>query len=157
MALAGHSLGGLTAILGILEEPRFRAGILLDAAVPTSLLRETETPVLMLAAGRDEWSQDERRLWSSLRGPRLAVNLRGTEHLTLSDAVWLAMGAVKTGTVGPERTIEAVRDFIAEFLDANLLGKRPDVLLTGRPSVYPDATVTTQTESLHAKDSTTLK
>jgi hypothetical protein len=100
MALVGHSLGGLTAILGIEEEPRFRAGVLLDGAVPKSLLAGTKTPVLILAAGRDEWSEEERRLWSTLRGPRLAVNLQGTEHVTPSDAVWLAMGAVKTGTMG---------------------------------------------------------
>ena len=152
MALAGHSLGGLTAILGIEEEPRFRAGVLLDGAVPKSLLGGTETPVLILAAGRDEWNEEERRLWSTLRGARLAVNLQGTEHVTLSDAVWLAMGAVKTGTMGPGKTMAAIRDFVAAFLDTNLLGKPPDALLTRPSSVYRDATVTTQTRLLHAKN-----
>lgn len=151
LALAGHSLGGLTTIRGVEEDPRFRAGIVLDGAMPHSV-RETETPVLMLATGRDEWSEEERQLWNALHGPRLAVNLRGTEHLTGTDAVWLAAGTVKTGTMGPEKTMAAIRDFIAAFLDANLLGKAPDALLTGASTEYPDATVTTQTQLLHAKN-----
>jgi dienelactone hydrolase len=151
LALAGHSLGGLATILGVEGDPRFRAGIVLDGAMPHSM-RETETPMLMLATGRDEWSEEERQLWDALHGPRLAVNLRGTEHLTASDAVWLAAGAVKTGTMGPEKTMAAIRDFIAAFLDANLLGKPPDALLTGASREYPDATVTTQTQLLHAKN-----
>ncbi len=151
VALAGHSLGGLAAILGVEEEPRFRAGIVLDGAMPKSLVREIDTPMLILADGRDTWSDDERSLWSALRGPRLAVNLQGTEHVTPSDLVWLAMGAVKTGTMGPEKTIAAIRNYVASFLDANLLGKEPDALLTGSSTEYRDAVLTTRKELLRAK------
>jgi hypothetical protein len=38
----------------------------------------------------------------------VAVNLKGAEHVTPSDAVWLARYAVKTGSMGPEKTIAAV-------------------------------------------------
>jgi hypothetical protein len=60
--------------------------------------------------GREQWSDEECRLWSDLRGPRFSVNLRGAEHLTTSDAVWLAKGAIKTGTTGPEKTTAVMRD-----------------------------------------------
>ena len=86
-------------------------------------------------------------MWGKLRGPRFAVNLRGAEHLTPSDAVWLAKGAIKTGTMGPDKTIAAVRDYIAAFLDANLRD-RPNLLLTGPSSDYTDAIVTTQKQLL---------
>jgi pimeloyl-ACP methyl ester carboxylesterase len=89
VALAGHSMGGLSALLGIERDQRFRAGIIIDGDVPDALVSETQTPVLVLAAGREVWSDDESRLWANLRGPRLAVNLKGAEHLTPSDAVWL--------------------------------------------------------------------
>jgi hypothetical protein len=62
--------------------------------------------------------------------------------------VWIAKSAVKTGTMGPDKTVAAVRNYIAGFLDANLRGKRPDRLLAGPSSDYPDADVTTRTESL---------
>jgi dienelactone hydrolase len=147
VAVAGHSLGGLTALLGVEEEPRFRAGVSIDGVVPDSLFTATETAVLILAAGREQWGDDECRLWSELRGPRLAVNLKGSEHVTPSDAVWLAKGAIKTGTVGTEKTIASVRNYIAVFLDVNLRDKPLDPLLTGPSSDYPDADVTTQTQS----------
>jgi dienelactone hydrolase len=151
VALAGHSLGGLTTILGVEQDSRFRAGVVLDGVVPNSALHGTDTPMLLLAAGRDTWSPEEALLWSGLRGPRIAVNLHGAEHLTTSDAVWLAAGAIKTGTMGPDKTIAAIRNYVAAFLDAHLLGKPLDPLLIGPSADYPDAAVTTGKEPLRAK------
>jgi predicted dienelactone hydrolase len=152
VASAGHSLGGLTTILAVERDARFRAGIVIDGAMPNTPMSDTDTPMLLLAAGRDAWTEEERRLWNLLHGPRLAVNLRGAEHVTPSDLVWLAAGAVKTGTMGPEKTIAAVRNYVAAFLDANLLDRPPDVLLT-RPALdYPDAVVTLRNQQLRAKD-----
>lgn len=86
VALAGHSLGGLTTILGVERDVRFRAGIVIDGAVPQTPMNDTDTPMLLLAAGRDTWTEEEGLLWNSLHGPRLAVNLRGAEHVTPS--IW---------------------------------------------------------------------
>jgi len=77
--------------------------------------------------------------------------LRGAVHETPSDLVWMAEGAVKTGSMGAEKTIAAVRDYIAAFLDANLLDKPPDPLLSGPSSEYPDAEVITQDQLLPGK------
>lgn len=151
VALAGHSMGGLAASLGVQRDRRFRAGIILDVHdgdVPNAVVRATGTPVLILASGRKQWTENECKLWSSLRGSRFAVNLEGAEHLTTSDAVWLAKGGIKAGTMGSEKAVSAVRDYIAAFLDANLQGKGPEPLLAGPSSDYPDAVVTTQTQSL---------
>jgi pimeloyl-ACP methyl ester carboxylesterase len=146
VAVAGHSLGGTTALLGVELEPRFRAAIAIDAPTPGPLFSPTEKPILMLLAGRD-WDADACRLWSGLRGPRLALNLKGSEHLTPSDAVWLANGAINTGTVGMEKTVAAMRNYIAAFLDVNLTGKPTDLVLTGLSSDYPDVEVTTSAQS----------
>jgi dienelactone hydrolase len=148
VAVAGHSLGGLTALRSLKQDSRFKAAILLDALMPDGSARVTDTPVLVLAMGRTQWGDAECRLWSDLRGPRLAVNLNGAEHVTPTDAVWLAKGAIKTGSMGPEKTIEALRNYIAAFLDTNLRGKSFDPLLRGPSSDDPDAAVTTQKQSL---------
>jgi dienelactone hydrolase len=147
IAIAGHSLGGLTALFAMEQEPRFRAAIVIDGAVPDMLPKTTETPVLFLAAGREQWTDGECFLWDQFRGPRLAVSLQGAEHLTTSDAIWLAEGAVKTGVMGPEKTIAAVRSYIFAFLEANLRGKAFDSLLRGPSADYPDAAVTPQEKS----------
>lgn len=148
VAVAGHSIGGLTALLSLQQEPRFRAGIFIDGVVPDSVFSATKKPVLILTAGREQWGEDECRLWGELRGPRLAVNLRASEHVTPTDAVWLAKGVIKTGTAGTEKTVSAIRDYIAAFLDVNLRGKPVDPLLDGPSADYPDADVTTPTRSL---------
>jgi predicted dienelactone hydrolase len=144
VAVAGHSLGGLTALLSVEQEKRFRAGITIDGDVSDAAVRVTNTPVLILSMGHDRWSDNECRLWSDLRGARLAVNLEGAEHVTPSDAVWLAKDVVNTGTAGPEKTVAAIRDYIAAFLDSNLRDRPMDLLLTGPSSDYPDAQVITQ-------------
>jgi dienelactone hydrolase len=151
IALAGHSLGGLTAILGVEQEPRFRAGINMDGGVPDGLAGPTDTPVLILAAGREEWSENDRHLWDKLRGARFAVNLKGAEHVTPSDALWLAPGEIKTGTMGLEKTTAAIREYLAAFLDTYLRGESTSPLLTGPSPDYPDASVTLEKQWLGDK------
>jgi dienelactone hydrolase len=155
IAVAGHSLGGLTAFLGIGVEPRFKAAILLDAIVPEALPSGTKKPALILAADREHWESTECHLWSNLEGPRLAVNLRGTEHVALGDWIWLARDSVKTGPMGPEKTMAAIRDYIGSFLDNNLragsLDRTRERLLMGPSADYPDAAVTTQEQPLCSK------
>jgi dienelactone hydrolase len=146
VALAGHSLGGMTALLGMEMEPRFKAALSIDGITPGALFGTTSKPTLMLFAGRDPWDQDTCRAWTKLQGPRLALSFEGSEHLTPSDAVWLAKGAVQTGSVGMEKTVEAIRNYIAVFLDANLNGNAPDRLLNGPSPDYPDVEVTAQTQ-----------
>ncbi len=142
IAIAGHSLGGLTALQALESDPRIRAAIVMEGVMPDAAFTETDRPVLLLDAGREQWVADERALWSKLRGPRLAVNLRNSEHLTPSDAVWLAHGAVRTGSMSPEVAIAAMRNYVAAFLDAYLQGRPPDRLLTQRSPDYPDAEIT---------------
>ena len=154
VALAGHSLGGLTTLLGVRADSRFRAGILLDPYLPGDVSNPTLTSVLLLTAGRTEWSENELSLWNDLQGPRFAVNFRGAEHVMPTDAVWIAKGAIQTGDMGPDKTIAAIRNYIAAFLDANLRDQPLDPLLTGPSSDYPDAEVTTRSGVLRGRPST---
>ncbi len=147
VAVAGHSLGGMTALLSLKLDPRFGAAISIDGVTPGALFGATGKPVLMLFAGRDAWDQGTCHLWSGLHGPRLALNFKGSEHLTPSDAVWLAKGAIQTGTVGMESTVAAIRNYIAAFLDTNLRGNPTDPLLKGEASDDHDVEITTETES----------
>lgn len=148
LAIAGHSLGGLTAILGIEREPRFKAAVVIDGVLPDELGSEIQTPVLMLTAGNDNWSESRCRLESRLLGLQFVANFPGTEHVTPSDAVWLAKGVIKTGNMGPEKTIAAVRDYIATFLDANLRGERLSPMMIGPSADYPDVAVTRREQPL---------
>jgi pimeloyl-ACP methyl ester carboxylesterase len=121
VAMVGHSLGGLTTLRALEDEPRIKAAVLLDAVVPTRLAVPLRQPVLNLVVGR-EWNETDCNLWASLSGARLGVDLPGAEHLALSDAVWLLPGKIETGGT-PATMIAATREYVAAFLDANLGGK----------------------------------
>jgi pimeloyl-ACP methyl ester carboxylesterase len=121
IAMVGHSLGGLTALRALENEPRIRAAVLLDALVPPHLAAPVRQPVLDLVVGR-KWNESDRNLWGALSGERLAVDLPGAEHLALSDAVWLLQGSVATGGT-PEAMVGATREYVAAFLDTHLGGK----------------------------------
>lgn len=148
IAVAGHSLGGTTAFLAVEQDARFRAAIILDGYVPRALIHPTQIPVLVLKAGQVNTSADVCPLWKSLRGPRLFMNLSGAEHLTPSDAVWLAKGAIETGSLGPEKTVAAMREDIATFLDTNLRKRSWEASMTTPPSDGGDPTVVTEEQSL---------
>ena len=143
VALAGHSLGGTTALLGAELDSRFRASISLDGVMPSSWFSATQKPVMLLTAGAD-WDDNTCHLWNQLQGPRLAVNLKNSEHLTPSDAIWLTNGAIKTSG-GMEKTVSAVRDYVAAFLDANMnvTSNTGEGLLTSPSPDYPDVELTT--------------
>src|SRR5438876_9673218 len=83
------------------------------------------------------------------------MNLKGADHVTPSDLVWLAKGAIKTGTMGPEKTVAAIRDYIAAFLDTNLRSEPEGPLLTGPSAEYPEASLTTRSPSLYGGPDTT--
>jgi dienelactone hydrolase len=148
VALVGHSLGGLTTILGVQSDARFKVGVVLDGLVPERLASLTDTPVLTLVAGREQWNEDDCRLWDALRGPRLAVNLPGAEHIALSDAVWLLKGVIKTGDRGPEHAIAAIREYVATFLDLNLRDPAPGSRPSSPVPDFPGAVIAAQGQSL---------
>ena len=152
IAVMGHSLGGTAALAGVAWEPRFAAAIVMDAPVMTTSVMGTDKPVLIVAAGRDQWGTLDCQLWRRLRGTRLLIHLRGAEHLTASDAVWLAKDfpqlEAQTGAMGAEKTIAAMRNYIASFLDNVLLGKAKSALLVGPSLDYPDVALTTEKQPL---------
>jgi dienelactone hydrolase len=141
IAVAGHSFGGLTALQAIQKDARIRAAVLIDGVVTDEAIEATEKPVLILDAGRVLWGDEERHLWDKLQGARYAVNLRNAEHVTPTDAVWLARGGVRTGNMSPENTVAAVREYVAAFLEAHLLGYPAAPLLTRPSPRYPDAEI----------------
>lgn len=123
IAVMGHSLGAEAALSSLQRDSRVRAAVLLDAPITQEDSGGTAKPVLLLAAGRQRWSDEECRLWNNLHGPRLAANLRGAGHLTPTDAVWLfkdVSGLAPSGAMGAGNAVAAVRSLITGFLDASL-------------------------------------
>jgi pimeloyl-ACP methyl ester carboxylesterase len=148
IAIIGHSLGGVSALLALQQEKRLKVGVVLDAGLPDGLPVNITKPVFLLGAGRGRWSDADCRLWNGLRSFRFALDLVGAEHLTPSDAVWLANGSVRTGTMGTAKTVTAMRDYVTAFLDFNL-GRQPrSDFVERQSSEYPDVRITTRNQML---------
>jgi len=141
IAIAGHSLGGLTALQTMHSDSRIRAAVILDGIMADEEGGLTDTPVLILDAGRERWSADERQVWDRLRGPRFAINLKDAAHAAPSDLVWIAKGAVDTGSMTSEQVVAATRDYVAAFLDVSLQGTPVDPLLVRPSKRYPHVEV----------------
>jgi predicted dienelactone hydrolase len=143
IAIVGHSLGGLTVLRALESEPRFKAGVLLDAVVPPHLAAPLKQPVLHVVVGRDQWNEVDCTLWSALGGTRLAVSFPGAEHIALSDAVWLLKGKVRTGTTS-DAMIAATREYVATFLDSSLRDEARESVPGGPRPSHPQAVVAAQ-------------
>jgi dienelactone hydrolase len=148
IALAGHSMGGVTALLGVEQDTRFKVGIVIDGDIANGLSSPTQTPILIMGMGRQQWSAEGCRLWTDLRGGRFAVNFLGAEHMTPTDGLWIARGAISPGEMSAETTVASLRNYVAAFLDANLRGQPWSPLLLQTSPDYRGAVVTTQNESL---------
>jgi predicted dienelactone hydrolase len=122
IAIAGHSAGGTIASHAIEQDSRFKAAVILDGFALSSQMRPTKKPVLLMRSGSATAAADGCDVRSSFRGPHVFVNLNGAEHLTPSDALWLARGAIASGPMGTDSAVAAIRDEVATFLDTYLRG-----------------------------------
>ncbi len=152
IAVMGHSLGGVAALASLEHESSISAVVAIDPVLLNVPVRATTRPVLILTAGRERWSQSECALWSHLHGPRLAVNLRGADHFTPSDASWLfgqmPESAEPAETMESPKTVAEIREYIAAFLETNLMGRPPRVLLKHPSPDFTNIAITTTTQQL---------
>jgi hypothetical protein len=130
------------------REAPIQAAVALDAvfsSAPTAAAK----PALLLAASRDQWSPEECQLWDAMRGLHTAIDLRGADHFTATDAIWLFRSlpglAASVGPMGRQKTISAIRSYVAAFFESNLGAASPIPL---KSFAYPDAIVTNQTQTL---------
>jgi predicted dienelactone hydrolase len=146
IGMSGHSAGGASAIVAMLNDPRIDAGIDMDGTtyVPASGLSR---PVMFLGAphhapgGEDtSWDRD----WKLLSGWKRWLVVAGTQHpsftdvAVLSDQLGIDFGATATGT----RSMEITRRYNRAMFDLHLR-HRPQPLLRGPSLHYPEVAVTT--------------
>ena len=147
VAIAGHSFGGFTALRSARARTEISDRHLTRWRRSRCRFQSDRSGRAARGSGRELWTDDELTLWDKLRGPRLAVNLKGSEHVTPTDEVWLARGAVMTGTMTTDKTVEAIRNYVAAFLDANLQGQPANRLLSKPSADYSGVDVTLPTQS----------
>lgn len=142
----GHSLGGSTAAQVMLDDPRVKAGFLLDGAVPPEVRASgLDKPVMFLGSEQPDplrviessWQQTHQRGW------HLGTRLTGSGHNTLTDLAivceQLDCGQARAalGSIDGERAVAVQRSYLAAFFGEHLLG-RDSRLLDGPSRRYPE-------------------
>lgn len=141
IGVLGHSLGADTAMTSLRLQPEIKAALLLDPiALSKKAIAGSHKPVMLVSEGREQWSDRECELWNNLHGAKHAVLFRGADHFTPTDAIWLGSYLpglqVETGNIGPDKTVDAIRNYVAAFFAAYLSGEPSSRLLNGISTEY---------------------
>ncbi|KAK0125689.1 hypothetical protein ONS96_009522 [Cadophora gregata f. sp. sojae] len=147
IAMFGHSLGGVSAVIAAGQDCRFRGAINWDGTfleMPVNLSQ----PVLLMSHGH----ADESWLaaWPFLKGPKLWIDIVNTTHLTFSDGPTLfeasgqdpaALGDF-LGTIPPSRMVPILVEYSTAWMNGVFAGKVGGPLLDGQePEKFPEASV----------------
>jgi dienelactone hydrolase len=136
VAAIGHSLGGSTAAALMRAEPAVRAGVDMDGSIFGTARRGVPRAFLVMTGGGGP-DPSIRGLLERSRGPRLALELAGLEHMSFSDLPAIAPEAFKTRSA---RTIAVQRAYLRAFLDRYLRDQRSR-LLEGPSTRWPQVSV----------------
>jgi hypothetical protein len=149
--VAGHSLGGLTALLVNQSDPHVNGAILLDPVLPEVLPGRSNKPILILGADRKEWTGSECSLWRNLQGPPAGGEFASdwARRVVRLDLVGKGSGANRADGSTKDDVCRA--GLVAAFLDRTLREEPADPLLSGGSPNYPDAKVTLQDQALCGK------
>lgn len=102
--VAGHSLGGATAIAAMMEDSRILGGVNLDGTVWSPFVdRGIRCPFMLVGTENNTPAETSwARLWSYLKSTRIAVGIRGTAHGSFTDFPFLAEELGLTANAAPE-------------------------------------------------------
>ncbi|MEU8548506.1 dienelactone hydrolase family protein [Streptomyces roseoverticillatus] len=154
IAVAGHSIGGASAVQALQDDPRVDAAANFDGDFPMEPAGALNKPVLLLGAQRSgnadhigNWD----RTWKQLTGWKRWLDVPEGGHMTFTDAPWLAdrfglpdgtpPDDVKKGygTLHGPRSAALTRAYVGAFLDRHLRGT-PSPLLDRPSPAYPEVT-----------------
>ncbi|WP_218106682.1 alpha/beta hydrolase family protein [Micromonospora pallida] len=138
VAMAGHSIGGASAVRTLVTDARVDAAADLDGTlfVPTG---PTTRPVMLVGAERPadhSWLRD----WPDLTGWKRWLTVHGSGHMSFTDRPVLgAQLGIDPGAIPAERQLLLTREYVAAFVDRHLRD-RPAPLLDGPHPDYPEVT-----------------
>ena len=146
IAMAGHSVGGASAIAAVVTDSRIRAGINMDGSTDFPIPDGgVSRPVLFLgrkaqyspgsSAAAATWERD----WNHLTGWKRWLVVSGAEHASFTDFMLLAeQCGLDTGASLPAiRAVEITRGYTRAFFDLHLRDQ-PQPLLDDPSPRYPE-------------------
>jgi predicted dienelactone hydrolase len=148
IGMAGHSIGGASALAAMLADSRIRAGIDMDGSLPTPI-PDQGLPQPFLFLGKQSnytpggegsvttWERD----WVHLTGWKRWLVVAGAIHASFTDLGLLAdqVGVVAGADIRGARSLEITRAYVRAFFDQHLRDQ-PQPLLDGPSPRFPEVT-----------------
>lgn len=144
IGMAGHSVGGTSAIPAMTGDGRLKAGIDMDGTTDNPLTTDLDRPFMFFGRantytpGTGPESGTWQRDWPHLTGWKRWLTVAGMEHASFTDIglVGEALG-LKFGDTPAVRGSAITRAYVRAFFDEHLLGRHQPLL--DRPSArYPE-------------------
>lgn len=147
VAMLGHSLGGVSAVVAASQDPRLRGainwdGTFLEFSAPLS------QPVLLMSHGMADASWPA--AWPLLNGPKLWVDVANTTHETFSDVPTLLQAAGQDtaalagllGTIDPGEMVRILVAYTTAWMEGVFRGEEGGPLLEGQePGKFPEVSI----------------
>ncbi|MCP3758008.1 alpha/beta hydrolase [Streptomyces sp. TBY4] len=145
IAMAGHSIGGASAMTAMLGDERIRAGINMDGAFYDSVPEEGLGGRPFMLLGTDDEMHRPGGLdhtwdtaWHRFGGWKRWLTLAGSDHFTFTDgAVILDHFGVPRSPLPADRALALTRAYVAAFFDQHLKGIAQP-LLDGPSAANPE-------------------
>ncbi|KFY01136.1 hypothetical protein V490_01065 [Pseudogymnoascus sp. VKM F-3557] len=147
IAMLGHSLGGVAAVIAAGQDARIRGAINWDGTFLESPSKVSQ-PVLLMSHGMADESWPA--TWPLLKGPKLWVDIANTTHVTFSDVPTLLQAAGQDatelagllGTIEPDEMVRILVTYTTAWMKGAFAGKEGGPLLEGQePCKFPEASV----------------
>ncbi|KFZ08617.1 hypothetical protein V501_05891 [Pseudogymnoascus sp. VKM F-4519 (FW-2642)] len=138
VAMLGHSLGGVAAVIAASQDPRIRGAINMDGTFIESPSSGVSQPVLLMSHGMADESWPA--TWPLLKGPKLWVDIANTTHQTFSDVPTLLKAAGQDpaaladvlGTIAPDEMRQILVAYTTAWMNGVFAGKIGGPLLQGK-------------------------
>ncbi|KAF2502202.1 hypothetical protein BU16DRAFT_474360, partial [Lophium mytilinum] len=150
VAMLGHSLGGVAAVIAAGLDARIRGAINWDGTIFGSLPASgLFTPVLLMSeanATDPTWVA----AWPQIKGPKLWVEVANTTHESFADALTLLQAAGEDtaalagllGTIAPAELVRILAAYTAAWMKGAVVGKVGGPLLQGKePGRFPEVSI----------------
>ncbi|MFF8279621.1 alpha/beta hydrolase family protein [Streptomyces lateritius] len=144
IGMAGHSIGGASAVSAMATDPRIDAGVNMDGTFWDTLPADGLGGRPFLLLGTDEFHRPGGgdtswdTTWAALSGEKHWLTVDGADHLGFSDApVLLSHFGLPSGDLSAGRAVAVTRAYVAAFFDEHLRG-RDQPLLDGPDPTHPE-------------------
>ena len=147
VAMLGHSLGGVSAVIAAAQDTRLRGAINWDGTFlefPSPLPQ----PVLLMSHGMSDASWPA--AWPLLKGPKLWVDVANTTHETFSDVPTLLQAAGQDtaalagllGTIDPGKMVRILVAYTTAWMEGVFRREEGGPLLEGQePGRFPEVSI----------------